>query len=83
MTDDSSASSSSFRLDVEPGEAGAIRKGVDGETGGVVETDQPGSPEARTDGTMVDGHHRIKILRDRGIDVDVLPREIVDREDVK
>jgi hypothetical protein len=45
--------------------------------------DQPGSLKARTDGTMVDGHRRIKILRDRGIDVDVLPREIVDREDIK
>jgi hypothetical protein len=30
-----------------------------------------GSLKARPDGTMVDGHHRIKILRDRGIDVDL------------
>lgn len=36
-----------------------------------------GSLKARPDGTMVDGHHRIKILRDRGEDVDSLPREIV------
>ena len=38
---------------------------------------QPGALKARPDGTMVDGHHRIKILRDRGVDVDMLPREIV------
>lgn len=38
---------------------------------------QSGSLKARDDGTMVDGHHRIKILRDRGVDVDALPREIV------
>lgn len=38
---------------------------------------QPGSLKVRPDGTMVDGHHRIKILRDRGVDVDQLPREIV------
>ena len=38
---------------------------------------QPGSLKARPDGTMVDGHHRIKILRDRGVDVSSLPREIV------
>jgi hypothetical protein len=38
---------------------------------------QSGSLKARPDGTMVDGHHRIKILRDRGVDVDSLPREIV------
>ena len=35
------------------------------------------SLKARTDGTVLDGHHRIRILRDRGIDVDSLPREIV------
>jgi ParB-like chromosome segregation protein Spo0J len=38
---------------------------------------QVGSLKVRPDGTMVDGHHRIKILRDRGVDVDSLPREIV------
>lgn len=38
---------------------------------------QAGSLKARPDGTMVDGHHRIKILRDRGVEVDLLPREII------
>lgn len=38
---------------------------------------QSGSLKVRPDGTMVDGHHRIKILRERGVDVDSLPREIV------
>jgi hypothetical protein len=32
--------------------------------------------KARPDGTMLDGHHRIYILRKRGVDVDALPREI-------
>ncbi len=41
---------------------------------------QPGSLKTRPDGTMVDGHHRIKILRDRGIDVDQLPREIIHKD---
>jgi hypothetical protein len=36
-----------------------------------------GSLKARPDGTLVDGHHRVKVLRDRGYNVDVLPREIV------
>lgn len=35
------------------------------------------SLKARPDGTILDGHHRIAILRLRGIDVDVLPREII------
>ena len=35
--------------------------------------------KARPDGTMLDGHHRIHVLRSRGEDVDSLPREIVER----
>ncbi len=38
---------------------------------------QPGSLKARPDGTMLDGHHRIKVLRERGVDVDRLAREII------
>ena len=33
--------------------------------------------KARPDGTLLDGHHRVYILRARGIDVNALPREIV------
>jgi hypothetical protein len=33
--------------------------------------------KTRLDGTILDGHHRIYILRKRGVDVDALPREIV------
>ena len=38
------------------------------------------SLKTRDDGTILDGHHRINILRGRGEDVDVLPREILERE---
>jgi len=41
---------------------------------------QQGSLKARPDGTIVDGHHRIKVLRDRGVDVDSLPREIIPKD---
>jgi hypothetical protein len=41
---------------------------------------QDGALKARLDGTLIDGHHRIKILRDRGVDVDSLPREIITKE---
>jgi hypothetical protein len=37
--------------------------------------------KTRPDGTILDGHHRIYILRKRGINVDALPREIIVRED--
>jgi hypothetical protein len=42
--------------------------------------DQEGSLKVRPDGTIVDGHHRIKLLRDRGVDVDGLPREVVPKD---
>jgi hypothetical protein len=40
---------------------------------------EPGSLKVRSDGTILDGHHRIEILRERGIDVDQLPREVIPR----
>jgi len=33
--------------------------------------------KTRPDGTILDGHHRIHILRKRGVDVDRLPRDVV------
>jgi hypothetical protein len=38
---------------------------------------KPGSLKARPDGTVIDGHHRLIILRDRGVDIDSLPREVM------
>lgn len=40
----------------------------------------PGSLKVRPDGTIIDGHHRIRIFRNRGVDVDSLPREIVPKD---
>jgi hypothetical protein len=41
---------------------------------------QQGSLKVRLDGTIVDGNHRIKVLRDRGVHVDSLPREIIPKD---
>jgi hypothetical protein len=43
---------------------------------------QPGSLTVRPDGTIIDGHHRIKVLRDRGVDVDSLPREVIPKDPI-
>lgn len=54
-------------------------------TAELVESLRPGrdgSLKARPDGTMIDGHHRIKVLRDRGVDVDGLPREVIPKEPI-
>jgi hypothetical protein len=42
---------------------------------------QSGCLKARPDGTILDGHHRIYILRKRKVEVDSLPREIIIRGD--
>ena len=42
-----------------------------------------GSLKARPDGTILDGHHRLKVLRERGIDVNRLPREIVPKASIE
>jgi hypothetical protein len=42
----------------------------------------PGQPhclKTRPNGTILDGHHRVHVLTTRGEDVDVLPREILER----
>jgi hypothetical protein len=42
--------------------------------------DQPGSLKARLDGTVLDGHHRLHVLLERGVDIHRLPREIIRKE---
>jgi hypothetical protein len=43
----------------------------------------PGALKARPDGTVLDGHHRIVVLRERGVNVDTLPREEVVPHEVR
>ena len=41
-----------------------------------------GCLKTRPDGTILDGHHRIHILRQRGVNVDGLPRDVVVKDQV-
>ena len=41
---------------------------------------QQGSLKARPDGTVLDGHHRISVLAERGVNIHHLPREIMESE---
>ena len=36
--------------------------------------------KTRPDGTILEGHHRIHVLRHRGVDVDSLPRLVIVKE---
>jgi hypothetical protein len=38
------------------------------------------SLKCRPDGTLIEGHHRLKVLRERGLDVDSLPREVIAKD---
>ena len=41
---------------------------------------QPAALKARADGTVLEWHHRLVVLRERGVDIDALPREVLPRE---
>jgi len=45
---------------------------------------QPGRPSSlkvRPDGTIIEGHHRVKVLRERGLGADLIPREVVSKDE--
>lgn len=47
-------------------------------TAEIVESLSPGRPGAlktKADGTVLEGHHRLVVLRERGVDINALPRE--------
>jgi len=53
----------------------------------LIDSRRPGQSESlrvRPDGTIINGHHRVRLLKRRGVDVDGLPREVVphDGDDV-
>lgn len=50
----------------------------------LIESLRPGEPGAlrtRLDGTVLEGHHRLVVLRERGVNIDALPREVHTREE--
>jgi hypothetical protein len=56
-------------------------RGIETET--LIESLKPGvtgSLKVRPDGTILDGHHRIAVLREREIEVDALPREVIRKQ---
>jgi hypothetical protein len=57
----------------------AFRKLATEELIGSLRPTESGSLKVRPDGTIMDGHHRLHVLRERGVDVDALPRELLER----
>ena len=45
-----------------------------------LEPGRSGALKARPDGIVLDGHHRIVVLRERGVSLHTLPREVVPHE---
>ena len=53
------------------------------QTEAVIHSLEPGQTNClrvRLDGTMLEGHHRVHVLRSRGVDVDALPRVIEQKQ---
>ncbi|MGB9198379.1 MAG: hypothetical protein WCB53_15765 [Terriglobales bacterium] len=51
-------------------------------TGELIDSLRPGQKDClktRRDGTILDGHHRLYLLRQRGINVDELPRDVIEK----
>lgn len=42
--------------------------------------EEPGALKARVDGTLLDGHHRLAVLEERGVNIHGLPRVILKKE---
>jgi hypothetical protein len=52
-------------------------------TDALIQSLKPGQIQcltARPDGTILEGHHRIYVLRRRGVNVDALPREVREKD---
>jgi hypothetical protein len=52
-------------------------------TSDLVDSLNPGTAGAlktRPDGTVLEGHHRLAVLNERGIDIHALPREVIPRD---
>lgn len=56
----------------------AFRKLSTGDLIGSLRPGEPGALKVKPDGTIMEGHHRIHVLRERGVDVDALPREFLE-----
>jgi hypothetical protein len=41
---------------------------------------EQGSLKARNNGTVLDGHHRLQVLLERGVACDSLPRKLIEQE---
>jgi hypothetical protein len=57
-----------------------IRTGATAELIESLRPGQPGALKTRPDGTVLEGHHRLVVLRERGVDIDILPREVLPYE---
>ena len=65
---------------LNPGKLGVFRRLSTEELKSSLMPGQTGSLKVREDGTVLDGHHRLTILMERGEDTDGLPREIIEKE---
>lgn len=42
---------------------------------------ESGALKTKPDGTIMDGHHRLYVLRERGVEIEALPRELLEHHE--
>lgn len=42
---------------------------------------ESGALKVKPDGTIMDGHHRLYVLRERGVEIEELPRELLEHHE--
>jgi len=68
------------KTSMSPAKLEAFRRFTTDKLKASLNTGQAGSLKARPDGTLLDGHHRLTVLLERGVDINTLPREIIEKK---
>jgi ParB-like chromosome segregation protein Spo0J len=62
------------KTSMSPARLDAFRRLATDKLKASLQAGQSGSLKARPDGTVLDGHHRLTVLLERGVDINTLPR---------
>ncbi len=67
------------KTSLSPAKLAALRRLTTDQLKASLRLGQMHSLKARPDGTLLDGHHRLTVLLERGVDINTLPREIMEK----
>ena len=68
------------KTSLSPAKLEALRRLTTDKLKASLRAGQTHSLKARPDGTLLDGHHQLKFLLERGVDINTLPRDIMEKK---